>query len=127
MPIATSFGAARDAVVSSVDEKFSEWIRLSPMKNGATDPSRPQRNIQAMLRTGAKSAHPVDGSNGRGWNARIAAGKGELRIDRTVYPDIALSAGDAIRAIDRPDKPLFEVAHVDDRNHVRLIVALNQK
>ncbi|HCV74001.1 MAG TPA: hypothetical protein DHE23_26305 [Agrobacterium sp.] len=126
MPIASSFQAARDAVVSGVDQRFAERIRLSPMKNTKTDPDRPQIVITAVLRTGDETAGPLDVNAGRSLHSRIAAGKAFLYIDRTEHPDIVLRKGDNVRALDRPGAPLFEVSTVDDRNHARLIVGLNQ-
>lgn len=126
MPVATSFSAARDAVISSVDSKLAEDVRLSPMNAGTTDPARPQIVIAAVLRTGDQKAGPLDVAGARSLHSRIAAGKAALYIDRTKYPGVALVKGDAIRAISRPGNPKFEVASVDDRYHARLIVHLNQ-
>ena len=127
MPVATSFAGARDAVVSAVDEKLAEEIRLSPLNGGNPDDSRPQHHIRALLRTGDEAAGPLDGVNGRGIRSRIAAGKAVLYIDRTRYPDIDLKKQDSVRAMDRPGKPAFEVSTIDDRHHARLIIGLNQK
>lgn len=126
MPVAASFSAMRDAVVSGVDSKFAERIRLSPMKNSQTDPDRPQIIVMAVLRTGDEKTGPLDGNGGRSLHSRISAGKAVLYIDRTKYPDIKLQKLDAVRALDRPGVPMFTVATIDDRHHARLIVGLNQ-
>lgn len=127
MPVAGSFGAARDAVVAAVDAKFSEEVRLSPLlKNKQPDATRAQITISAVLRTGDQEAGPLDGVGARTFHSRIAANKAVLYIDRTLHPDINLVKGDAVRAMQRPGKPAFEVATVDDRNHARLIIGLNQ-
>ena len=126
MPVAGSFSTARDAVVAAVDAKFSEEVRLSPLKNKQADASRAQITINAVLRTGDQEAGPLDGVGARTFQSRIAANKAVLYIDRTMHPDIKLVKGDAVRAMERPGKPAFEVATVDDRNHARLIIGLNQ-
>lgn len=126
MPIASSFVDARDAVISSVDSKLAETIRLSPMKGNLKDPDRPQQTIIAVLRTGEQKSGPLEVSGGRSLHSRIAAGKAVLYIDRTKYPDIHFQKQDSVRAMDRPGKPSFEVATIDDRHHARLIVGLNQ-
>ncbi|MFK0384984.1 hypothetical protein [Agrobacterium sp. NPDC090273] len=126
MPIASSFSAARDAVVSGVDQRYAERIRLSPMNNGKADPDRPQLVIMAVLRTGDETASPLDVNGGRSLHSRIAAGKAALHIDRTEHPAIVLRKQDSVRALDRPGEPLFQVSTVDDRNHIRLIIGLNQ-
>jgi hypothetical protein len=126
MPVASSFRAARDAIVSGVDQRFAERIRLSPMKNEKADLDRPQVVIMAVLRTGDEKDGPLDVSGGRSLHSRIAAGKAALYIDRTEHPDIVLRKKDKLRALDRPGEPVFEISTVDDRNHTRLIAGLNQ-
>lgn len=126
MPVASSFAAARDAVVSSVDQKFAEEIRLSPMKNKVADPDRPQQSIIAVLRTGDEKGGPLDVNGAGSFHSKIAAGHAFLYVDRETYPDIKLSKGDSLRAMTRPGKPVFEVATVNDRDHTRLIIGLNQ-
>lgn len=128
MPIAADFHGLRDTVVASVDSKLAESIRLSPMKGAATDPKRPQVTIIAMLRTGAtKGSGIATGAGAKSFRSRIAAGGAELHIDRTRYPDIVAVKGDVIRALSRSGQPAYEVMHVDDRNHARLILELGEK
>ena len=127
MPVGASFHSTRDAVVSAVDGKFAETIRLSPMSGGTKDQQRPQLEIEAVLRTGGEKSNSVDPANPAAWQSKIAAGKALLYIDRTRYPDIAIRKQDAVRALARPGQPVFEVSLVDDRNHTRLIVELVHK
>ena len=127
MPVGATFHSVRDAVVSAVDSKFAETVRLSPMSGGAKDQQRPQREISAVLRTGAEKSNAVDTANPAAWQVKIAAGKAMLYIDRTRYPDIVLKKQDAVRALTRHGQPVFEVSLVDDRNHTRLIVELIHK
>lgn len=127
MPVAARFHELRDRVIATVDFRFAEPVRLSPMKNGALDPDREQVVIEAVLRTGSAKDSKADGSFGRTWRSRVASGTAELHIDRTKYPDVRLVKGDAVRAIARKGEPAFEVLSPDDRNHGRLIVELGQK
>jgi hypothetical protein len=127
MPVAARFHELRNKVVATVDEKFAEPVRLSPMKGGAPDPDRPQRVIEAVLRTGASKGGSIEGGQGRGWRSRLQAGTSELHIDRVKYPDVLLKKGDAVRAISRAGEPAFEVLAVDDRNYGRLIMSLGEK
>lgn len=127
MPVAASFQEARDKVVASVDERFAETVRISPMKGGQPDPDRPQITIEAPLRTGADKQSGIQGGSGRSWQSKIAAGQAELRIDRTKYPGLVLKKGDAVRAMSRPGLPAFDILFVNDRDHTRLIVGLGQK
>jgi hypothetical protein len=127
MPVAARFQELRDRVVATVDDKFAEPVRLSFMKKGMPDPDCEQIVIEALLRTGAGRDAKNDGSFGRTWRSRVAAGTAELHIDRTRYPDVRLNKGDSVRAISRKGEPVFEVLSSDERNHARLIVELGQK
>lgn len=127
MPVAADFHAMRDHVVASVDSKFAETVRLSPMKDGRADPDRPQVSFNAVLRTGAEGESGSNASISRqGLNSRLAAAGGDLSIDRTRYPEITIRKGDKIRALARPGEPVFEVLFVNDRDHTRLIAKLGE-
>lgn len=127
MPVGATFHGVRDSVVSAVDGKFAETVRLSPMSGGARDQQRPQIEIEAVLRTGAEKSNSVDIANPAAWLSKIAAGKALLYIDRTRYPEIVVRKQDAVRALARHGQPVFEVSLIDDRNHARLIVELVHK
>jgi hypothetical protein len=127
MPVGASFHDVRDAVVSAVDGRFAETVRMSPMSGGAKDQHRRQLEIEAVLRTGAEKSNSVDIANPAAWQSKIAAGKALLYIDRTRYPDIVVRKLDAVRAVARHGQPVFEVSLVDDRNNTRLIVELVHK
>lgn len=127
MPVVSGRQGLVDSVVGAVDQRFAETVRLSFMKNGRADPDRPQVEVQAVLRTGSGKETRGDGNVGKTWRTRITAGRGELYIDRAIYPDIVADKGDAVRALERPGKPVFEVLSVDGRNHARLILELSEK
>jgi hypothetical protein len=127
MPIAARFHELRNKVVSTVDDKFAEPVRLSFMKAAVLDPNRPQMQIDAVLRTGADKQVGIDGANDKGWRSKIAAGQAELRINRASYDGPAFARGDVVRALSRPGEPVFEVLYVNDRDHTRLIIGLGQK
>lgn len=127
MPVAARFHELRNRVVETVDFKFAEPVRLSPMKNGKLDPDRPQVTIEAVLRTGASKSGGIEGGQGRSWRSRLQAGTAELHIDRSKYPDVVIRKSDGVRAITRSGESAFEVLAADDRNHVRLIISLGEK
>lgn len=127
MPVAARFHELRNRIVETVDLKFAEPVRLSPMKNGQTDPDRPQITIEGVLRTGASKGGSMEGGQGRGWRSRLQAGTAELHVDRAVFPDLSAKKGDALRAVSRAGEPAFEVLSIDDRNHSRYIIALGEK
>lgn len=127
MPVAARFHELRNRVVATVDDKLAEPVRLSPMKGGGPDADRPQTTIDAILRTGASKGGSLEGGRSRSWRSSLTAGTAELHIDRVKYPNVVLRKGDAVRATSRAGEPAFEVLAVDDRNHVRLIIALGEK
>lgn len=127
MPVAARFHELRNRIVETVDLKFAEPVRLSPMKNGLTDPDRPQITIEGVLRTGASKGGSMEGGQGRGWRSRLQAGTAELHVDRAMYPELSAKKGDALRAVSRAGEPAFEVLSIDDRNHSRYIIALGEK
>lgn len=126
MPIAARFHALRDKVLASVDDKFAEPVRLSFLKSGAVDPTRPAVEIDAVLRVGEGKATSVAGGASGAWRSRIVADKAQLHIDRTTYTGPQPRQGDRVKAISRHGEPWFEVADVDDRSHTRLVLNLNE-
>lgn len=121
------FHDIRDVAIADVDSVMAETVRLSPMKDGVSDPDRPQGNLNGVLRTAEQAA--VRFASGRGEVARsvgvaVAAGGALLALDPVAYADIDLVQGDKVRATSRPGKPLFEVDHVDPDTHHRVMVYL---
>ncbi|MCW5706105.1 hypothetical protein [Shinella sp.] len=115
--------AAKTAAIAAVHSAFAETVRLSPTKNGAPDPDRPQVNINAILH------HPsVDGaiSVGNGIITTISASAHALVVDRHAYPDLVVRAKDKVRATSRAGTPLFEVSKVSDRHSGVLILELGE-
>lgn len=126
MPVSARFHDLRDRVLASVDEKFAEPVRISFMKNGASDPDRAQVVVDAVLRVGEGKNTNVGTGNGGGWRSRIVADKAQLHINRATYTGPQPKAGDKVRAISRHGEPAFEVVDVDDRSHTRLVLNLNE-
>lgn len=124
--MAARFHALRDRIAADVDKIFAEPVRLSFMKNGGLDPERPIVDIEACLRTGGGKNTNVAGAQSRTWRTRMVAQRAELHIDRAAYPDIVVRGGDRVRATARPGAPWFEVLHVDDRGHTRLVLELGE-
>lgn len=124
--MAARFHAIRDKIAAQVDEIFAEPVRLSFFKNGAIDPDRPLVDIEAPLRTGGGKNTNIAGGQAQSWRTRMVAERGELHIDRAKYPNIVVRNGDRVRATARPGQPWFEVLHVDDRGHTRLVIELGE-
>ncbi len=109
---------------------FGERVRLSFMKNGVPDPSRPAIDITAILHSGGDHSAVI----GAGFTTWLAAGKAELVIDRSRYvdplnPHIALPTPrklDKVRGLDRIGMPWWEVATVSDRYSNLLVLALTE-
>lgn len=120
------FHDLRDELVAEVDAVMEETVQLYFLANGKSDPTRPNRTVEAPLRTGAEKTSSAAAGNGASWRMRIAAGKAELSIDMARYDGPQPQAGDKIRALDRPGQPYWQVANVDDRSHTRLVLELDQ-
>ena len=71
------FHALRDRALAAVDRTFAEPVRLSFLKNGAPDPARPMREIEAVLRVGGGKETSVSGGMDQNWRSRIQAGRAE--------------------------------------------------
>lgn len=109
---------------AEVDDVWAETIRHLPLSGGQVDGNRSPAEFVAVLRTGDRN---VERSNfGRGNNSRsgVAATGGVLRIDRPANPDLSIRQHDKVVALERAGQPVFEVMHVDDRSHLRMICEL---
>lgn len=127
MPVAARFHEIRDRVVAAVDAKFGEPIRLSPMKNGVSDPDRQQVVLEAVLRVGEGATTSVTGGSAQSWRSRIVAGKAQLHINLATYEGPPPRQGDIVRALSRHGQPAFVVSDIDDRSHTRLVLNLSEK
>lgn len=123
---AARFHRIRNKVLAKGDTLFAEPVELKFLKNGMPDAQRENIEIEAPLRTGGGQNTSVDGGDGQTWETRIVAGKAQLRVDRNKYPELKLTKGDKVRAIARDGQPWFEVLHVDDRSHERILVELGE-
>ncbi|MGX7741548.1 hypothetical protein [Rhodopseudomonas parapalustris] len=109
---------------------FGERVRLSFLKSGVVDPSRPAVDITAILHCGGDHSSAL----GAGFTTWLSAGKAELIIDRSSYvdplnPHIALpmpKKQDKVRGLDRRGTPWWEIASVSDRYSNLLVLALNE-
>ncbi|PZO78485.1 MAG: hypothetical protein DI629_12130 [Mesorhizobium amorphae] len=118
----------RDKVLAATDRLFAEPVKLSFLKGGVVDTSRPAVEIEAILRVeGENSAMTLKGSAGSGWAPIIEAGKAELHINRATYAGPPLRVGDRVKALSRSFEPWFEVSSVDDRTQGRIVARLNNK
>lgn len=119
------FEGLRDRLTEAVDGVFAERIALIFMgKDGRSDPDRPNREIDAILRTHDQETRSLSGGKTQGWSSEIATTGAVLKVDRTKYPDIVFQKGDTVQATSRAGSPRFSVLNVDTRSHVRLIVTL---
>lgn len=116
----------RDRTLAIVDRFRAEPVRLSFFNDGAIDPDRPARDIEAILRVDAGKDTMVSGRIDRDWRSRVAAQPSELHIDRAKYPDLTFRKGDKVKALARPGQPWFEVLSADDRGQPRLVLKLGE-
>lgn len=121
------FTDLRDEALATVDSTFAENIRLAFFtSSGTVDPSRPAREIKAILRVGEGKTINLGAGTGQTWSTRLYSGKAELHIDQVAWPGLVIRAKDRVRANDRLGQPWFEVAAVHGRGETRLVLALNQ-
>lgn len=116
--------ALESGVDGIIGASFGEGVRLSFMANGRPDPSRLAIDVKAILHVEGDVSRTADGSGG--YATRVAAGMGELVIDRSKYIGPPLRQGDKVRASDRAGAPWFEVATVHDRFSNIIVYALTQ-
>ncbi|WP_234186419.1 hypothetical protein [Shinella sp. NM-101] len=124
--LAARFHQLRDRTLAEVDRFRAEPVKLSFFKDGALDPDRPAREIEAILRADAGRDASVSGGTDRDWRSRVSSQRSELHVDRAKYPDIAFKRGDKVKALARPGEPWFEVLSVDDRSEPRLILTMGE-
>ncbi|MFC5039201.1 hypothetical protein [Tianweitania sediminis] len=103
-----------------------EIVRLSFLKSGQVDATRPAIEIEAILRVGGGEETNVSGGYASTWRTQLAAGKAELHIDAATYQGPTIKTGDRVRALSRVHKPWFEVLRVDDRGETRLVLELGE-
>lgn len=118
--------ALRNRTLAAVDRDHAEPVRLSPMREGASDGTRDQIVIEALLKVAPGIDATVSGGRDRNWRSQYHAQPSALYIDRAVYPDLDIRDGDKLRALARPGEPVFVVASVDDRSAHRLVVNLGE-
>lgn len=126
MPIKARYHDARNRVVAAVDNFRAEPVFLSFKKDGAQDPARPARQIEAILQVATSDEVMPSGGVDRDWRRRISVQQSELHVDRSAYPGLIVSKGDLVRAIARSGEPWFEVLAVDDRSEPRLVLKLGE-
>ncbi|EEE36275.1 hypothetical protein RKLH11_108 [Rhodobacteraceae bacterium KLH11] len=114
----------RDELKAEVDDVMAETIRHLPLFRGQQDTDRDPVEFFAPLRTGDREGQYPSFGRGNTSRSGVAADGGYLRIDRTTFPDLVIRQGDKIVALDRLSEPVFEILHVDDRSHLRLICEL---
>ena len=114
----------RAELMAEVDEEWAELIRHLPMDQGQPDQARDPIEFHALLRTGERGEERANFGRRSSASPGIAANGGVLRIDRTANIGLTLKKGDKIVALDRLSLPVFEIQHVDDRSHLRLICEL---
>lgn len=119
------FESLRDRMTEAVDDVFAEPIALIfTGRDGRADPDRPNREIDAILRTHDQEVRSLNGGRTQGWSTDIATTGAVLKVDRTKYPDIVFQKGDTVQATSRAGTPKYTVLNVDPRSHVRLILTL---
>lgn len=114
----------RDELKEAVDAVWDEALRHLPMAGAAPDAEREVAVFRAVLRTGERDGATTRPGRSDREGARLLGDGGELRLDRTAWPDVVLRQDDMVVALDRPGEPVFEIQSVDDRHHLRLVCQL---
>lgn len=117
------------ALEAAVDRKiavsFGEPVTLMFMKGRTVDADRPAFTVEdAVLHTGGDDATPVGG--GGEWRTRLSAGQAELFLDMATYEGPIPKIGDKVRADDRRNVPMWQVAGVSDRYSNLMVLSLTQ-
>lgn len=121
------YQALRDRVLSVVDRVHAEPVLLKFNKDGVSDPSRPEIEIEAVLRVDGGKETAVSGNRvDAAWRTRINAQRAALHIDPAAWPGVTAMIGDEVRALARPGQPWFEVLGVDDRSMTRVVLHLGE-
>ena len=114
----------RDELKAEVDDVWAEPVRLLPLLDGRPDAEREPVELDAVLRTGERDTERMNFGRGNDARSGVAAGGGQLRIDRAANPGLELRTHDKVVALERAGEPVFEVLFVDDRSHLRLVCEL---
>lgn len=101
-------------------QMFGETVRHFPLKKGAADPSRPGRELVALV--GSEGASTLN--LGGGFNMSVTAEPLTVWIDTTAQPDLNIMAGDRMRMLERPGQPFAEVNTVTRRHPTLLVLTL---
>ncbi|MCD1642467.1 hypothetical protein [Aurantimonas coralicida] len=100
---------------------FGESVRLSFLKNGTVDPTRPMLDTHGLLHVGGDdSASNANDS----FRTRLSGGEAELFLDRASYAGPAPRPDDRVRANDRDGTPWFAVTAVSDRYSSLIVLTL---
>lgn len=105
---------------------WGEPVRLSFFKGGAPDQSRPITDTRGVLHVGSDDSARVGEARGDNFRSRLAAGQGELFLDRSTYTGPMPRQGDRVRADARAGQPWFEVSMVGDHDTNLIVVSLTQ-
>lgn len=114
----------RTDLMEAVDDTWAELIRHLPLSDGEPDGDRQVMSFTAVLRTGERAVERSRFGRSEAAPPGVAADGGVLRIDRGVHADLLIRKGDKVVALERNGEPVFEVQHVNDRSHLRLICYL---
>ncbi len=110
----------------AVDEEWAEVIKLLPQSDGVPDANREPVLFDAVLRTGDRAVVGMQFGRSREASGGLSAEGGQLRINRSAYPELVIRQHDKIVAQTRHGAPIFEISQVDDRSHLRLICTLSE-
>lgn len=95
----------------TADRLFGEPVRLSFLKGGLEDPSRPPQNLRAQLHLPGESDVVPSRSNSS-FTTHLVGGTGLLIIQKASFNGI-LRQGDKVRADVREGQPWFDIGTVD--------------
>jgi hypothetical protein len=112
-----------------LDAVFAETVRLAPMLPGGygtapEDPSRTPRELPAIITEKPMRRHAVENAIGGDFDRRFVVAETVASIDRARLGADLPKVGDVLIAIDRPDRPAFDITVVESDGLARVLLSL---
>lgn len=107
----------------TADRLFGEPVRLSFLKGGAPDTSRPALDLHGQLHVPGET-DVTPGRSNSSFTTQLVGGTGLLILQKAAFNG-ELRQGDKVRATGRDGQPWFEVLTVDSSGAAQIIVQIS--
>jgi hypothetical protein len=123
------FSQAWSAAQHQLDRAFAETIRLIPMRPGGyaeamPDPDRAERQVLAIITETPERKRTVDNAVGRDFDRAFVMADTVASIDAARLGDEWPKVGDRVVALDRPQRPVFEITAIESDGLARVLLSL---